>query len=251
MSAVLAWVKSNVFTLIFIVLMVAALAVLPILARNMSAAVTKEVQQRADKIKDLERLEKTTFTPPTAGTGTAEQSVLVNASLLERYEEVARALREDADRVLEAALAHNRQGRGVLLDELFPEPPPDFRREVLPERFHELLMDAYERLLREIDAGMPPSGEEMARRIAQRQAQFLTHMAAKESVEDLTDEEKTQLKEELTKERLSRYAEAAEKVGVYASLDELDLPYFDPASPPTLPQMFNWQWQFWMIQDIL
>lgn len=251
MTGVLDWLKTNVLIVIFGLVMVVALVALPLVASNMNEGVRKDASTRAKKAGELKRLEQTQFVlPGLTASSPVPQTVLVNQKLLKGYEVLARAVRDDAEAVTAEAVRHNRKGRGVLLPELFPKPPQD-KEEVLPRRFYDLLGRAYQDLLDEIDAGPPLSADALQEEIRRREAQFRTQMLAKEITDKLTKEEQAELTEVLANTRLSRCAEAAEQIGIYASTDTMGLPVWKQTRQPTLSELFEWQWQLWSYQDLL
>ncbi len=251
MTAVLDWIKSNVFTVIFAVVMVAALAALPIFSSRMNSDVKEKVENRVGTLRKLEGLEKTKVTIPGARPGEpASQTALVNQRLLEKIQQVTDADREDAENILAKAVEHNRLGRGVLMDTLFPDPPIE-RRDVLPRQFYEVLLEQYKALLEQVNAGSPPTLEEMREEIEHRRSQFLTQTLQKDDTDPLDDEEAAQLKDELTQVRMGRYAEAADRVGLYLSIDALNVPEWVTTYQPTMSELFEWQWRYWIIEDLL
>ncbi len=250
MSAVLDWLKTNVFTVIFAVVMIAALVTLPLIASGLNEGVREEASRRAKKAGELKRLEQTQFVLPGPTRNSVPQTVLVNQKLLERYEVLARAVRDDAEAVAAEAVRHNQKGRGLLMRSLFPKPRAE-DREVLPRRFYDLLQQTYRDLLDEIDAGSPVSAESLQEEIQRREAQFRTQMLAKEITDELTEEEQAQLTEVLANTRLSRCAEAAEQIGIYASAGAMGLPVWEQTRQPTLSELFEWQWQLWSYEDLL
>ena len=147
MNQVLEWVKANVFIVVFGLLMLAAVVGLPIFSGKMNEGVRTEVASRASNLSKLSQLEKYEILP-----GMID---VINEQMLLRYGEVAKDVSQDAESVQKAAIEHNRKGRGVLLAELFPEPPQNLV-DVLPLRFHESLANAYATLLSEVKAGAPP-----------------------------------------------------------------------------------------------
>jgi hypothetical protein len=128
---------------------------------------------------------------------------------------------------------------------------PATQRDVLPEKFHAAIFAAYDSLLKEINAGEPPTLESMRQDLETRRTAFITQDLRKTSSDTLTDDEQRRLQEELTNVRMSKYALAAEKAGIYASTAQLEVPAFDRTQQPTMDEMFGWQWQFWVTQDIL
>lgn len=260
MNPVVQWVKSNVLIVLFVVIMIAALIAMPLIARSMNANISKEVEARGRKLVDLSRLEQTQVTLPGDASGEST-ATLVNEQLLNAFRANVRVAQEDADLVLAKALEHNRKGRGVLMENVFPAPPPRLA-EVMPRRFYERIVGvdapngtripgAYEELLGEVRAGSPPPLDQLREDIERREVQFLTHTLSKEAGDQLTDEEAQEMRAALTSLRLLRYAEAAESISMYASLDALELPRLDSTRLPSLDEMFEWQWRYWIHEDLL
>ncbi len=251
MNVVLDWAKSNVYTVIFVAVMITAPLAMWIVAGNMNDRVKEEVKARAAKIADLDRLQKTqvSYHNPVAGDEPVSAPILVNPQLLDSYRELTERISADAQRIRDEALRVNRKDRGVLLDELFPEPPVHLR-ETLPFEMYRRLWAAYVQLLADIGADSPPSLESMRGDLEAARARFMTQVLIKESREDLTEEDETWLSEQLTETRLSKYAEAAKQTSIYATLASVNIPP-EPTTVPTLPVLFDWQWKFWIKQDIL
>jgi len=116
------------------------------------------------------------------------------------------------------------------------------------------LQGAYEQLIADIGAGDPPTTEEMIENISAAQERYLAQILKRETAE-LTEEEHAGLTEHLTKTRLSYYADAAKGLNLYASLEDINVPaeddYPDRAEGDGMSRMFDWQWRFWIKQDIL
>ncbi len=252
MNLVLEWVKSNVFIVVFAVLMIAALITLPLIASGMNDDVADEVDRRARKLNELARLEQTQVSPP-GGAATGEsQPALVNERFLQNFRSAVRIAQEDAELVHAAALEHNRKGRGIIManEPIFPAPPRG-REEVLPWRFYEAAREAYEELFDEINAGTPPDLESLRDDIERREVQFRTQTLSKDADDPLTEEERRELRDVLSGLRLLRYEEAAERISMYASTDVLQLPAWQEGTLPSLARMFEWQWRYWIHTDVL
>ena len=123
MNVVLDWVKKNVFIVVFVVLMLAALTTLPIISSGLNAGVQQNVKKRASKASAMSSLTTELSGIP----GLEPTRVVVNERLLEQYERAANAISEDATRVVAAAIAHNRKDRGVLMPQLLPKPPMELQ----------------------------------------------------------------------------------------------------------------------------
>ena len=255
MNAVLHWIKANVYTVIAVAIMIAAPAGMWVVSGNMNKAVQDEVEQRARKITELARFEKTSisFHYPVPGNEPVSASIAVNRRFLDRYQEVVDVVREDMERVREEVFRINHKDREILVPELFPVPPPR-RVETLPQKMYRALQGAYEQLIADIGAGDPPTTEEMIENISVAQERYLAQILKRETAE-LTEEEHAGLTEHLTKTRLSYYADAAKGLNLYASLEDINVPaeddYPDRAEGDGMSRMFDWQWRFWIKQDIL
>ncbi|MHC5028050.1 MAG: hypothetical protein ACYTGR_14955 [Planctomycetota bacterium] len=245
MSPVITWVKSNVYTCIFIVVMIAAAVTMPIVAGKMNASVREENESRANKLSQIEKIRKTQVGDLEANVTT----LLVNDKAIQHLRERVEAQGGDADAVFEAAIEHNRKGRGVLNTELFPDPPPS-RVEVLPKLFHEELTAAYDDLLSDVRAGTPPDAAVIAEFLERRQEQFLSSNLAGEGIDSLSDEDRAQLVENMTGARVGRYVEKAQDMKFYASADVLGLPMYEQRRYDQW-ELFDWQWNYWVHEDLL
>jgi hypothetical protein len=255
MNVVLSWIKSNVYTVIFLAVMIAAPVALWVLSGRMNAAVRTDLQTRTGKISELDRLEKTKVELRIPGPDNPHVSatIPVNRRFLERYQEVVNEISEDADQIRARVVDMNRQDRGVLLDELFPD-PPSYLRETLPEKMFRNLMRAYEQLLKDCEAGAPPSVDDMLSDINSARERYMTQSLMR-AAGDLDEDEQNWLTEQLTKTRLSIYAETADSIKLYATLADLNIPD-ESEKPPSAEGedntlMFDWQWQYWIKQDIM
>ncbi len=255
MSGVLHWIKTNIYTVIAVVAMITAPVGMWILSGNMNRAVRDEVDARAKKISELNRFEKTsvTFHYPVPGNVPVDASIAVNRRFLDRYAEVVDVIRKDTDRVRQEVIRINHKDRTVLVPQLFPRPPAQLR-ETLPQNMFRALKDADEQLLADVGAGGPPTADEMLDNLTAARERYLTQIL-KRSTDALTAEEQAGLTEQLTKTRLSYYADAAKGLNMYATLDDLNVPasseFPDRAEGEGMSLMFDWQWQFWVKQDIL
>jgi uncharacterized membrane protein YgcG len=255
MNVVLSWIKSNVYTVIFLAVMIAAPVALWVLSGRMNASVRTDLQTRTGKISELDRLEKTKVELSVPGPDNPHVSatIPVNRRFLERYQEVVNRISEDAEQIRVRVVDMNRQNRGVLLEQLFPDPPSHLR-ETLPEQMFRNLLSAYEQLLRDCEAGAPPSVQDMLDDVQAARERYMTQSLMR-SAGDLDEDEKRWLTEQLTKTRLAIYAETADSIKLYAKLADLNIPH-ESEKPPSAEGedntlMFDWQWQYWIKQDIL
>ncbi len=252
MNIVLTWVKANIFIVGFCAIMIIAPVAMWFVAGSMNDGVRKEVAARATKIQDMDRHRqvRVSIVNPVPGNEPISDSVVLNPRLLDRLRITAGIVREDAERIREEAVQFNRKQRGVLVPDLFPAPPADLR-ETLPFKMHRSLVAAYEQLLDEVRAGSPPSAEDVRENIEAAEERHIAQIL----LEELTPEDEAWLAEQLANTRLSQYADAAAAIGLYASLDRLGVPGEGNVPPRAegqgLVDLFEWQWQYWIVQDIL
>lgn len=255
MSTVLKWLKGNVYIVVFVAIMIAAPVTMWVVAGRMNQAVRAEVEARAKMISEMSRFEKTSvsFDSPVPGNEAVKASIAVNRQFLDRYRQVVEIIRADADRVREEVLRINHKDRTVLVPELFPRPPLQLR-EILPQNLARALQGAYEQLLSDVGAGGPPTRDEMVEHLTAARERYLTQLL-KQLTDTLTEDEQAGLTEQLTRTRLSYYADAAKGLKLYVTIADLNVP--EPVDFPAraenegMIRMFDWEWRFWIKQDIL
>lgn len=249
-AQVIDWIKANVFIVIFALLMIAALVTLPMLSSGLSEGVKDTVSERAKMISNVRSLENTSVEPPSAGRPVEPQKAVVNEALLEQYRRLAEEMQADAEQVVAEALAFNQKDHRVLMESVFPEMPAT-QAEVLPKKFHERIVAAYDALLAEVGAGTPPDRDELAEELRRAQVNFISQSVQKDSLEDLTPDELSEMKKKLTEIRLAKNREHAENIEMYLTEDALWIPVWDQTRIPSVALMFNWNWEYWVVHDVL
>lgn len=262
MTPVLQWIKSHVVVVICSVLIIAAPVASYIVAGGMVESARSDLQGRASGLRDLKSNRTTTVSLEVPGSAVASISAAPNQRLVDAYREAVEKISGQADLIRAAGLAHNRNinGRTRSGDELMPghfPVPPGGRTgfEEMPARLHVALVDAYEGLLDSVGAGMPPSSADVAGRLDRRRVNFVAGQR-KDSVSELDDDELEGLRSELTDARLTIYREAAtgedgsDPIRFYADESVLGVPPVPSGSLP-MATMFDWQWRFWVTEDLL
>jgi hypothetical protein len=245
MNKILDWVKSNLLIVVFAVLMIAALVTMPMLAGRMNAAIKKDTADKARKITEIKGLKTTIEVPGVEGS----QSGLINKKFIDRYKVVTEVTRKDAELVHAEALVFNRKNRGVFLSNEFPKPAPE-RLIVMPADFHDELIDGYAELFERVNIGQPADPVGVAERLIQERRRFYSSIG-KEDGDKLNDEETTELARRLTAVRLTAYTDAASKISFYLNPGDLRLPGYAQNESYSLSLLYNWQWQYWVISDVL
>jgi len=253
MKDVLAWVKQHPLIPVFSAVVLLALGLGFWFSGSVNAGVRSEAEARAAKLNDLASIEKGSVNITVPGKGAISRSTVINQRLLDEYAALSGALKEDADRIVEAAMRRNRGEHAPIMSDVFPQPKGDRKRQTLSFDFHAQLVKAYEKLLRKANAGMPPPSDELVEAIQRREIQYIQSTLRKNDRESLTAAELADLKAELAAFRLSLYGEAASKLTVYADEASLEI----PPSPEqarrssSVDEMFDWQWRLWIASDIL
>lgn len=257
MNAAIAWVKSNIVIVVLGVVMIAAVVSLPLYASSQNKKVQAKVQARYSKLSELQKLDKTSFENPVTG---EVHQIAVNEAQIRLYEDAVKFKRADGELVTSEALNFNRNGHELIQPAnwspqygawLFPAPPQTNEAEVRPKQFSELLTQAYISLLEEINAGSPPDPVALQADVMEKQDQFKLHTLSKTADEAINPEDQAKLTEQLRGYRLSRYEENARSMSIYAELSALPVPQWKQQIIPSLAELFTWQWNYWIVSDVL
>ncbi|MFK7960097.1 MAG: hypothetical protein AB8G96_06185 [Phycisphaerales bacterium] len=243
---VLAWIKGNVVIVIFAIIGIAAVVAIPMLSSKMNASIQAKMKEKLDKVDELARLESTSFS-----LDEQEWSATVNESLVRDYRAYVEAEAADAQEIVEQAVEHNSKGRTTVMPDLFPVPNGSL--EVLPERYHPLIVAAYDELLESVNAGSPPPISETADTLERQRRQFLTGRLQKEEGAVLTQDESEGLREYLAGIRMGLYRDTADERSFYLDRSSLPIPIWNgnPNAYQDMDLLFSWQWDLWMIEDVL
>lgn len=253
-KAILDWVRRHVFIVVFCVIIIAAPIVGWLIGGSLKRGVLDDLNARKGDLDALVALETTTVTLNVPGREAISLRGVVNKPLLDSYGEMVESLRRDADAVREEALRHNSKGRDVLMPGIFPKPPLH-KIQTIHEEFYPVVVDAYMRLLADVGAGMPPAAAGVRSQLLRRSSQFIASVGGgKRSVSELSPEDRARHDQDLVRARKSIYAEAASAISIYASPESIGMPpppvNVGPAGVP-LDRMFEWNWNFWITEDIV
>lgn len=261
MTPVLRWIKSHLVVVICAVIIVAAPVASYIVSTGMVEQLRTDLRSTASSVKDLDRYRSTTVSIEVPGGDSVSVSGIANPRLIEAYDAAVKRVAGEAEKVHDAGLDHNRRAAGRLrgADDILPGhfPVPGSKREFeeMPFRMHEALVNAYAGLLREVGAGMPPVDAEVAKDLERRRNAYVDGQR-KDSVDDLNDTELEDMRKELSDLRLGVYRmratgeDGGDPIRFYADEAVLGLP---PAPSSLLPlaTMFEWQWRYWVTEDVL
>ncbi|MDG2022603.1 MAG: hypothetical protein P8J59_11710 [Phycisphaerales bacterium] len=261
MTPVLRWIKSHLVVVICAVVIVVAPLAAWYVSTGMTAELKTELQQTASRVKELDRYKTTTVALEVPGGDPISIRGVVNPRLLEAYEEAVTKIGSQAEIVHAAGLARNQtlngrvRGADDLLPGHFPAPSSTAELEEMPFLLHDNLVAAYRSLLSDVRAGVPPTTEDVSGKLSRRRDVFVSG-ARKDAVDDLDEDETEAMRKELTAARLNIYRshvlgeDGSTPISFYASPSVLPIP---PQPTTMLPpgEMFEWQWQFWVTEDLL
>ncbi|MEL7483943.1 MAG: hypothetical protein AAFN41_06270, partial [Planctomycetota bacterium] len=259
MKGVLSWLKSNVLIVILGVLIVVPLPVAWFFSGGMNEALREGRQQDGQ-----EALRKVQGVPVNyeVPSFTAEQEAVSessppNAAKTQHFKAELDKRLAQVDTVKQSAIEYNRKGRGVLVEGLFPEPTGEsqLKRNEMARRAiaRGTPESAYVQLLNRLRIRPPVRNEELAALISVQRERKVAEMTGDQGDQALTEEQRAQIDAEMLDLRITRYRTHAMDTVFYGSLEVLPLsvPREPSPFPPTLEQCFAWQFDYWLIEDVL
>jgi len=271
MSGVLTFVKRNIWIVLLTIVTIAILPTAYVFSSGWNKSLREELERQAneayrsvDVTVEYRALQIDPSEEPVATPGVAP-----NPHLNDFYSQLRESQKEQLESVITRAQEFNQRGREPLIDGLFPEPTgglaqAETKRIAMGEQFTLRKPDnAYQRLLDSINAGppvdIPTLSDQIDDLIARRQDEREAELGAQQ--QDLDEEAKAALQEDLVNLRLASYAARASEISVYADVSifpGLDatfnvLPQVFPnplGQPPPLFVCYLWQHDYWTLQDV-
>lgn len=259
MKPVLAWVKANLLIVIFSFLIVVTLPVCWFFSTGWSKRV---IEDREKSVKgDFDKLKvNVTYTVPTIGTDQPAMTYTgaPNEVATQWFAQKRAEINEQADEVAKRALEFNSGGRKPLIDGLFPDATgamAQSRSWALARTFSGADgVSVYAKLFEEINAGGPTPGNELAAQIQDvfdREKAALVGDAA--TPRSLTKEEEDKITQSLVERRKGLLQQRARRLSVFGGVETVSgqIPTGVPREPPPNAQCFEWQVDYWHLQDVL
>jgi len=254
MQKLLAWSKSN---LIIVIAMPVALIIFGaglFFSARWNAAIRKtvgdDVSQTVSQLNALDvNYEIPSFGPSQPAWS---EKMTPNPAATSAVEEVLRRLSSDSLAVRDEAIRRNQAGHTPLLEGLLPRPADAIADGRLRTEIISRWPAANAELLTKSRMGMPTPVADMLARLqiaAERERNKLTAGRVQQT---LTPEEEEGIRSLLSMERLAAYRREAENLTAYADVSVL--PGVRPVPPgelPSLETIWEWQWQFWVHQDVI
>lgn len=254
LAPILAWVKSNLISVICVAVAVIALPTMYFFGSGMEAKqrakVETEIKKQAGDLASTTvdyALEPVTPTekgftikmPPNQATTQAIQLLLVKTA-------------EQVGGVRERVVAFNREGKAPLVEGLFPKPAQAIDEPALAEAMAKGFIAAHTDMLRKHGGGSPPDVGDVEQRLKEFEFRERNALAAGRADGKLSADDEADLTRRLTAERLQIYLSRAAELRFYAHPGVfVGLEPWKETSPPSLEQCWEWQWLTWVHEDIL
>lgn len=286
MKGVLTWVKGHIVIVVMLLVMLALLPTAYIMSMKMNAGIQKRQSQAYnDEKQKIERAKKVTYALPRISTTESEAELsetrAPNEQVSNWYAEQRELRLAQVAEVTQAAMQMNRGEHQALVPEF---PPPagagdnaqkrsalELGRALVGERGYD--RSAYEILIERMGGGQPPAKEEVARVVGEFRDRELDK-AASGGGRQGADAQKA-LEQQLVERRLAEYRRRADNISFYASLEALGggerssggrmsggrggysstsgatLIPADMQTPPSLSEAYVYQWNYWVVEDLL
>ncbi len=259
MKGLLSWLKSNVLVVVLGVLAVVPLPVAWYFASGMNRSLVEGRQQDAQDA--LRKVQGTGVTYEIQSLTPGQEPISVssppNAAITEHFRAEQDQRLAQVETVKTAAVEYNRRGRGVLVDGLFPAPMGDsqLKRNEMARRAvaADTPESAYSQLLGGLRIRPPVNADELASLIGVQRERKVAEVTGDQGDQALTEEQRTQIDGEMLDLRISRYRTHAMDTVFYGSPEVLPLsvPRAPAPVPPSLDECFAWQFDYWLIEDLL
>ncbi len=248
LEKVLIWAKANFLLVVLATASVCALGGGWWFQGELQVELEEEAKNYAGKAAELARLQASEFSITIPGSEPLTQRGVVNMTLVNAVEALMGQGGSDSSSIRRDAVAHNRGAHEPVVNLRIPSKSP--QRESVHQDFFSELAKQYNALLVEVDAGSPPSEEDVTIKLQRRQGRFAQNDLKKAGDATLTSEERAQLQPVLVSHRLGLYSEIAQTKGIYCEIQDIGMPSEQPAKFD-FKRMWMLQWQLWIAQDIV
>jgi hypothetical protein len=253
-------IKKNLLSIIALTVGLAALIASWIISSGMTKAQIEDVRQDAVREANAINSILVDYELPPLRPGEEPWSltrVTPNARMTQVVGERLRGLVSQSEQVREAAIAHNRAGKNVLVQGLFPAPEDaDAQRVSLSARMVAAWPVAHQQLLEDVNAGQAMDGAQLTDRLTNRRKEIVQSIRGSRANQELSAEEEAEITEELVALRLSllkahadNYTVFADK-GIFRKLSEVPS---DGLVTADRYQSLFWDWQhaYWVHRDLM
>lgn len=279
MNKVLGFIKGNLIIVISVVLILALLPVGYVFSSKWNADVAAKVKQAYDNEKrSLSSSGRVTYALPAVLEGEQDisESRAPNAAVTAFYEQAKSARIEQVDDVVNRGTAFNQGDHVQIIPGLLPSAPDARQRQKLGREMSEAIVgtldtaSVYQRKLRRLNAGAPPSAPALATSLEQYKNQLEQEYSNSSAQGNVSPEQQDEITQKLTARRMSQYISRAKALTFYCSPrafvngseageattsgnDGFSIVPAKNWSPSQVTETvaFTWLWDYWVISDIL
>lgn len=268
MKNAMGFIKKRWPMIVAILVILVALPVAWVVSGNLNAGIKQRQENAANNL--LTRLDglKVTYELPAPFEGMEPVTVsgMPHRDYTEFFGQQQELQNERLQEATRELIEFNSKNRGVLVEGLFPkQPEDDSEAQLLRLRMQDRLIpgdgdSAYERLLQDLNATMPPDPTSVLDQLNDTRARLFERESAQSGTTDMEPEEREAMQQELSAQRVSLYARPAQEHSIYMSLDALPegspfqvapgFPRRALSNTPNHGTTFLWQMDFWLAQDL-
>jgi hypothetical protein len=247
------WAKKNWIVLALGVVGVASPVAGWWFSNSMRESQLSQFKAEVSKSADALRTQTIKYDKPAlyAGAPAVEFTAAPNEVVIEKFRAARAEQAEQAKGLIDEVLKFNQGDRGVLTKDVFPDPKSG--DQVGPKNFaRQFNGPAQAELLKLVRAGSPIDVAELSRRIADRKRELLGRDLGGDASDEskLTEDQRKAQADDLAKYRLDQLRRNAARFGVYMNASAFKLPEIKDEVVPSTSEMWDWQWQHWIHQDI-
>lgn len=276
MKGVMGWIKSNLLIVISTAIIVISLPTGWFFSSRWNSSIREQQEKRANDAYNRVKNAKVTYVIPSLLPG--DEGWSESRPPNPRLTEFVQAEREKrlgrAGEIVGEVEGFNRNGHEVLAPELLPVPVNPgaeirLKFEFLARMAGDRQMGTrsiYNELLASIGAGGPPDPVRLATTIQDVQQRETERMLAESGTGNLAPEQQEELRKLLMERRVAEAQRRAKEISVYADIGSFDPQGFGPdtakippadrrdrgtTEPPTLNEAFGWNFDYWVVSDLL
>jgi len=278
-NKVLGFIKGNLIIVMSIVLILALLPVGYVFSSKWNNKVATEVKDAYDSEKrSLTSSGKVNYAVPAVLDGEQDlsESRAPNDAVTAFYKQAMEARIDQVEDVVTRGTAFNQGNHVELIPDLLPQVDHAPTRQRLGRQMSEAIVgtpdtpSVYQRKLRRINAGSPPSPAALASTLELYKTQLEQEYSSSNAQGQISPEQEEEVTEKLTARRLGEYISRSKSLTFYCNpgafvngepsgplkttgADGFSIvPAFNwPPSQVSETVAFTWLWDFWVISDIL
>ncbi len=241
---VITLLKANLWSLLTLVLSLGIGGGAVVWASGEQEKVESTLDERAKVVNQLDGFHRGNLAVSIAGNNIVTGSGVPTTRLIEEVNAQVERSNAYAKAFVADAEAFHLRDRKPFNTELFPEPPSS-KREVIPETFHGQMVSAYLSLENEVAAVKPLGEDELVEKLRARRRMYLG------GLDEIPEENLNDYRAAMSEQRVSSLRDRAAEGGVYLDPEATDFPPYEQTKSYPLAELYLWQWDYWVREDIL